>query len=199
MADNLELMVKYLVHLQFYSEEEGALYSRDKKHKLTVPGIAQVIDGFVRDLTKPILLVQSKEYRSYLEAIALKLPIDVDDIEREFQDSLSELPADQLTDELAANFLIGPIRSSLQSREFESCIEQVRSDAEERLQGVDAATTIKARLYDLYSKNDGTVSLLYNLSLLRLLASIYGNRSIFTEIDLLVKSHCDELVDKLSS
>jgi hypothetical protein len=192
-------MVKYLVHLQFYSEEEGVLYSRDKRLTLKIPGIAQVVDGFVRDLTRPIGLVQEKEYRSYLETVAQKIPIDVDKIEHEFVSSVKELPSDQLTDELAANFLIGPIRSILQTREFESCIQQVVHDAEESLKTPDAGATVKGHLSNLYSINDDSVSLLYNLSLLRYLASIYGDRTIFTEVDQLVKKHCEDLVTKLSS
>ncbi len=52
MSDQLELMVKYLINLQFYSEEEDVLYSRDKRNKITIPGIGEVIAAFENEFIR---------------------------------------------------------------------------------------------------------------------------------------------------
>ncbi len=58
MSDQLELMVKYLVHLQFYSEEEDVLFSRDKKHRLSIKGIGPVVIAFEEEFKRHIPLIR---------------------------------------------------------------------------------------------------------------------------------------------
>ncbi|MGY5852092.1 MAG: hypothetical protein RTU92_00835, partial [Candidatus Thorarchaeota archaeon] len=111
MENQLELMVKYLVYLQFYSDEEDILFSRDKKVQVSIPGIGPVIDAFVTEFMRPIHLISSGEYRLYLVELAKTLPFDIDEIEQEFNRSMGELPPAEHRIELIANFLIGPIRS----------------------------------------------------------------------------------------
>ena len=67
--------VKYLIHLQFYSEEEDVLFSRDKKHTLSIPGIAQVVAAFENEFQQHIHLIRKKEYRTFLDLIAKKNPL----------------------------------------------------------------------------------------------------------------------------
>ena len=54
MSDQLELMVKYLIHLQFYSEEEDVIFSRDKKQKLSIPGVREVVLTFENEFQQHI-------------------------------------------------------------------------------------------------------------------------------------------------
>lgn len=42
MQSSLELMVKYLVHQQFYSEDEDVIVSRDKQVRVYIPGAKQI-------------------------------------------------------------------------------------------------------------------------------------------------------------
>ena len=39
MSDDVELMVEYLVSLQFYSDEDESIFSRDKKTKIQIAGL----------------------------------------------------------------------------------------------------------------------------------------------------------------
>ncbi|MBE0526178.1 MAG: hypothetical protein IH631_04500, partial [Candidatus Thorarchaeota archaeon] len=126
MSDQLELMVKYLIHLQFYSEEEDVIFSRDQKQKLSIPGIGEVVAAFENEFQQHVHLIRKKEYRTFLNAINKKIPFDVESVLVDFNKSVSELGGHNLTDELSANFLIGPIRSFLHSREFDACIYEVK-------------------------------------------------------------------------
>ncbi len=128
MEDQLELMVKYLVHLQFYSEEEDVIFSRDKKTRIHVPGAKQVVTAFEEFLKQHIDLIREGKYLKYLERVAETIPIRTTEVEWEFQSNVREIGEEGLSDELAANFLIGPIRSTIQAKEFEVLMEPVKRE-----------------------------------------------------------------------
>ena len=197
MEDSLHLMVTYLVHLQFYDEEEDILYSRDKKVKLKIPGIKPVIQTFVSELIKPLDYLKSKNYRGYIDEIAKILPLNVDEIESEVHSSIEILPEYELTTEMVANFTIGPIRSALHKIEFENCMNQVIQKTEKRLEQEYSREIIQRHLEEYYSINDENVSLLYNLVLVRLLASKFGTKDLVKRIDGLIDEQSSQLVEKL--
>jgi hypothetical protein len=198
MTDQLELMVKYLVHLQFYSEEEDVLFSRDKKHRLSIEGIGPVIAAFEEEFRRNIHLIRRKEFRSFLDEVARTIPYDVESVLLQFNDSVREIGSHNLTDELSANFLIGPIRSALQTQEFESCMYEIRKKAVNRMGTDDAKVVVDERISDFYSRNDFTVSILHNLALLNLLTSLYGTEETQDRVKLIFEQICEDLVTKLS-
>jgi hypothetical protein len=191
-------MVKYLVHLQFYSEEANVLYSRDKKHRLTIKGIGPVITAFEEEFKRHLHLIRRKEFHAFLKAVAKTVPFDVESVLLEFNDSVREIGSHNLNDELSANFLIGPIRSALQIREFEACMYEIRKDAIKRIGTDDAKTLVDERIARFYSMNEFSVSMLHNLALLRFLTTLYGTDEIQDRIGLIYEQFCEELVMKLS-
>lgn len=198
MTDQLELMVKYLVHLQFYSEEEDVLYSRDKKHRLSIKGIGPVVIAFEEEFKRYIYLIRHKQFRAFLKEVAKTIPFDIEPVLLQFNDSVREIGSHNLTDELSANFLIGPIRSALQTREFEACMFEIRRDAIQRVGTDDATIVVDERISDYYSTNEFSVSMLHNLALLRLLTSLYGSEEVQDRVGLILEQFCEELVIKLS-
>jgi hypothetical protein len=198
MTDQLELMVKYLVHLQFYSEEEDVLFSRDKKDRLSIEGIGPVVAAFEDEFTQYLNFIRKKEYRAFLEAVAEDIPFDVESVMLEFNNSVRELGSHNLTDELAANFLIGPIRTALQTSEFEACVGEAKRAAVKQLDRNDAEDIVDERISDLYSRNDSTVSMLHNLALLRFLATLYASEMTRQRIRQTLELYSNELVTKLS-
>lgn len=198
MTDQLELMVKYLVHLQFYSEEEDVLFSRDKKHRLSIEGIGPVITAFEEEFRSNIHLIRRKEFRAFLDEVARTIPYDVESVLLQFNHSVREIGSHNLTDELSANFLIGPIRSALQTHEFEACMYEIRKKAVRRMGTDDAKVVVDERISDFYSRNDFTVSILHNLALLNLLSSLYGTEETQDRVKLIFEQICEDLVTKLS-
>jgi len=198
MTDQLELMVKYLIHLQFYSEEEGVLYSRDKKHRISIDGIGPVINAFEGEFSSRIHLIRRKEFRRFLDEVARVIPYDVESVLLEFNRSVKEIGSHNLTDELSANFLIGPIRSALQTKEFDLCMFDIRRDAIRRLGTEDAKSIVDARISDFYSRNEFSVSMLHNLALLRMLTTLYGSPEVQDRVGLIFEQFCEELISKLT-
>ncbi len=198
LSDQLELMVKYLIHLQFYSEEEDVLFSRDNKQKLSIPGIGLVIAAFENEFLQHVHLIRKKEYRAFLDAIAKKISFDSEPVLINFNRSVSELGSHNLTDELSANFLIGPIRSLLQSREFDACVYEVKHEAIIRVGTDDAKEIVTDRISDFFSRNDSTVAMLHNLALLKFLTFLYGSKETQQRVVRIFDQYCDELASKLS-
>ena len=190
--------MKYLVHLQFYSEEEDVLFSRDKKDRLSIEGIGPVVAAFEDEFTQYLNFIRKKEYRAFLEAVAEDIPFDVESVMLEFNNSVRELGSHNLTDELAANFLIGPIRTALQTSEFEACVGEAKRAAVKQLDRNDAEDIVDERISDLYSRNDSTVSMLHNLALLRFLATLYASEMTRQRIRQTLELYSNELVTKLS-
>ena len=198
MTDQLELMVKYLVHLQFYSEEEDVLFSRDKKHRISIEGIGPVVIAFEEEFKRHIHLVRRKEFRTFLEEVAKTIPFDIEPVLLQFNESVRDIGSHNLTDELSANFLIGPIRSALQNREFELCMFDIRRDAIRRQGTEDAKKIVDERISEFYSMNEFSVSMLHNLSLLNLLTSLYGFEEVQDRVGLILEQFSEELIVKLS-
>ncbi|MGY5855176.1 MAG: hypothetical protein RTS72_01160 [Candidatus Thorarchaeota archaeon] len=198
MTDQLELMVKYLVHLQFYSEEEDVLFSRDKKHRISIEGIGPVVIAFEEEFKRHIHLVRRKEFRTFLEEVAKTIPFDIEPVLLQFNESVRDIGSHNLTDELSANFLIGPIRSALQNREFELCMFDIRRDAIRRQGTEDAKKIVDERISEFYSMNEFSVSILHNLSLLNLLTSLYGSEEVQDRVGLILEQFSEELIVKLS-
>ena len=96
-------------------------------------------------------LIRKKEFRAFLDAINRKIPFDVESVLVEFNRSVSELGSHNLTDELSANFLIGPIRTYLQSREFDACIYEIKHEAVIRLGTDEAKEIMSERISDFFS------------------------------------------------
>ncbi|MHA1908903.1 MAG: hypothetical protein ACW98Y_16495 [Candidatus Thorarchaeota archaeon] len=199
MENQVELMVTYLIHLQFYSEETGELLSRDKRTRLHIHGIGPIVDAFKCDLLGPINLIESGEYREYLYEIAKALPIEVDKVEEEFNTNITQLSVQELSPELVVNFLVGPIRSNLQNREFEKVIEEILSLAFWKLKTLKPKEELKSNLNELFSTNDSSVAMLYNLVLLRLLVSLYGGEELQYRVTGLVTKYSNDLVSKITS
>jgi len=198
LSDQLELMVKYLIHLQFYSEEEDVLFSRDKKQKIKIPGIGEVVAAFENEFQQHIDLIRKKQFRAFLEAVARKINFDVEPILVEFNHNVEELGSHNLTDELSANFLVGPIRSYLQSREFESCIYEIKREAIIRLGNDDAKALVSEKISDLFSHNDSSVSMLHSLALLKFITFLYGPKDTQLRVVKVFDQYCEELAAKLT-
>ncbi len=197
MEEQIELMVKYLVHLQFYSEESDVLFSRDKKSSLHITDIGPVISAFVAELLRPIEHIRAGEYRSYLVELAKDLPFDIDVVESDFNYSLSQIPEQDLSPELIVNFLVGPIRSTLQNQEFENVMKHVLNSASSSLGAKDSEEVLEARVKELYSRNEESVALLYSLTFLRLLVSIYGSNELYHSVDGIVHKYIEKLISLL--
>lgn len=198
MTDDLEQMVKYLIHLQFYSEEEDVLFSRDKKHRLSIKGIGPVVLAFEEEFQSRVHLIRKKRFHEFLKAVAKKIPFDIEPVLLQFNDSVREIGSHNLNDELSANFLIGPIRSALQTREFESLMFDIRRDAIKRLGTDDAKLVIDDRISKFYSMNEFSVSMLHNLALLNFLTSLYGSEEVKDRVGLILEQFSEELITKLT-
>ena len=199
MADDLELMGKYLIHLQFYSEEEDVLFSRDKKHRISIKGVGPVVAAFEDVFKRQLDLIRKKQFRRFLEEVARLLPFDVEPVLLDFLRSVREIGSHNLSDELAANFLIGPVRSALQTKEFDECMYSVRRDAIRRLGTSDAETVVDQRISDFFSRNEFSVSMLHNLALLKLLSSLFGTHEIQDSVAMIYDQFCNELICKLAA
>jgi hypothetical protein len=191
-------MVKYLIHLQFYSEEEDVIFSRDKKQKLSIPGVGEVVLAFENEFQQHIDLIRKKQYRAFLEAVNRKIPFDVESVLIEFNRSVGELGSYNLTDELSANFLIGPIRTYLQTREFDACIYEIKHEAVIRLDYDNAKTLMSDRISDFFSRNDSSVSILHTLALLKYITFLYGPKETQLRVVRIFDQYCEELAGKLS-
>ena len=196
MEDSLELVAKYLVHQQFYSEEDDTIVSREKHVRICIPGARELVNSFVEEFLDGIDLISKGMYHQYLVKRGEKLPINVDKIEQEFSTTMSQLDESSKSDMIIANFLIGAIRTYLQRNEFLKCINDVKFMLEIKL-GTEVNRIVQERLEFLYSTSDPTVSLLHNLALLRLLSSLYGSTDTYDLIDKLVETHCITLIKKL--
>lgn len=197
MDEQVELMVKYLVHLQFYSEEGELLFSRDKKSSIHIPGISSIVSAFVSELLRPINHVRAGEYRMYLNEVSKVIPLNIDAIETEFNGNISQLPENQLTPELIVNFLVGPIRSSLQNHEFGILMTRILETAANKLRTGGSEEVIENRIKELYSRNEESVALLYNLVFLRFLIKIYGDDDLYDRVNDLVNNYQEQLVSLL--
>ncbi len=196
--DSLELMVKYLLNMQFYCENADYLYSRDTNTKIPIPGISTIMQRFADDILEHLHLIVKQQYHDFLVEVAKKLPIPVEKIERQFWDNIHELDLSELTDLLAVNFLVGPTRETLQKRMFDELIGDLKRKAIGIIGTPNAEQIVQERLEALYAQTDSVVSMLYNLVLLEFLANKYGTKSVIEHVTELVDKYSSRIVQKLT-
>ena len=183
--------------LQFYSEEDESIFSRDKKYKIHVPGIRVPIQSFIRYLVAPIDLVRKDHYREYLERVCEKVDFDITQVWDNFMGNISDLSDEDLSVELVVNFLVGPIRSTIQQREFNRLVEQLKTSIDRDLSDSVDKSKIQLALEDAFARNDESVSMLYNLSFLRYIITEFGNGLVLTEVDKCISHYTMQLKQKL--
>ena len=189
MNDDAELMVEYLVSLQFYSDDDEFIYSRDKKYRIHILGIRPSVQSFISQLVSPINLIRQSRYREYLEQIRETLEFDIDEVWGEFKDNISDLSDHDLSMELVVNFLVGPIRSNIQQREFNRLIENLKSSLLLDLDDSASKSKIQSALEDAFARNDESVSMLYSLSFLRYIVTEFGNDDILEDTERRISSY----------
>ncbi len=197
-GETLELMVRYLLTMQFYNGNGDFLYSRDMNHKIPIPGIGEVMTCFIKDVLRHIHLIVEKKYHLFLEEVSKAIPFEIDFVEHSFHSNVNELQLTKLTDLLAVNFLVGPIREYIQKRAFDECIAEVTQRAGLVLDDDNSDLSVRKRLEHLYSTSDPIVSMLYNLTLLRFLAKKYGADTMQSHVEKIVMKYCDLLFQKLT-
>ncbi|MBD3404729.1 MAG: hypothetical protein GF411_01180 [Candidatus Lokiarchaeota archaeon] len=197
MDDSLLGMIRYLVYQQFCSDSEDILYSRDKRIKIKIPHIRRVAEALVDTFSANLDLIKNEQHYEYLVELDKTLPLDIESEWEEFQRITSDLD-DNLDVPLAINFLIAPIRSRMQQHEFESYMSEAVSKATTVIETAMPRKTAKENLSQLYQLNDPTVSILYNLSFARLLASIFDFNGIYEIIDDLLSEKMEVLVEKIA-
>jgi hypothetical protein len=191
-------LAKALVYQQFYDEKEQVIYGRTKSVKVHIPGVGEVVDKFVNEFTAPIELLQNKQYMQYLNQIAANLPIDTINVERKFREAIEKVGDQESAEIFAATYLIGEVLASLRDSEFNNLMEDAKQEAKQRRNFPGSSAIITSRLQQFSAQNDNTVSLLYNLALLRILTIVYGSGEIATTVDKLVRKHLRALVDKIA-
>ena len=199
MNDDAELMVEYLVSLQFYSDDDEFIYSRDKKYRIHILGIRPSVQSFISQLVSPINLIRQSRYREYLEQIRETLEFDIDEVWGEFKDNISDLSDHDLSMELVVNFLVGPIRSNIQQREFNRLIENLKSSLLLDLDDSASKSKIQSALEDAFARNDESVSMLYSLSFLRYIVTEFGNDDILEDTERYISSYTRKLKAKLKN
>jgi hypothetical protein len=142
-------------------------------------------------------LVRAGNYRQYLEIVGLEIDFDIESVWSEFEDNFSDLSDKELTIELIVNFLVGPIRSNIQHREFQKIMESVKLNAVQKLGSSAQRTSIQKNLEETYERSDESVGLLFNLGFLRYIVEKYGSRELIDLVDNQISIYTDKLTNKL--
>jgi hypothetical protein len=191
----LEDVAKLLVQQQFFDETENVIYGRTKDVKIQISGAKPVITALLHEIMGPISLLQEKNYTAYLTEVSKILTFNMKRVMQGFYKALENVEREDLTDHIAATFLIGELLTSIRETEFKNVIEEVKFLIRERCTLPDAR--IDEKLAQLYSSNDETVSLLNNLAMLRMLALAFGSPDFGKLVSGLVQQYMQALIEKL--
>ncbi len=191
MSSNLADVAKYLVYQQFYDEDDKVVFDRTKKIRLLIPGVDHVIPTCLQAFTQAIPLIQEKKYHEYLEQIAQKLPFDIDIVEPKFLEMKEKLGEQELSETMVATFLIGEILNYLRDVEFTASKASIKKQLMEKSTSPAALGFIEMKISKFGAVNDLNISLIYNLSFLRLLVAQFDPPE-FPEL----KSKIDQMIQK---
>ncbi len=196
MVGSLEDVARLLVQQQFYDEKENVVYGRTKEVKIHVSGVNPVLAALLTEIMNPISLLQAKNYSAYLTELSKILTFNARRVMQGFYKALGNIDREDLTDHIAATFLIGEILAGIRENEFKNTIEEVKFLIRERYHLPDAR--IDEKLSFLQSTNDETVSLLANLALLRMLALAFGSPDFGKQVSAIVQNYVNVLIEKLT-
>ncbi len=189
-------IAKLLVQQQFFDENENVVYGRTKNVKVHVSGVQPVITALLTEIMGPISLLQEKNYSAYLNELSKILTFNTKRVMQGFYKALENVEKEDLTDHIATTFLIGEILTGIRETEFKNIIEEIKFLIRGRCSLSDAC--IDQTLAQLYSTNDETVSLLYNLAMLRMLGLAFGSPAFGKQVSGLVQNQMNVLMEKIT-
>ncbi len=192
----LEDIARLLVQQQFFDETENVIYGRTKDVRIQVLGVKPVITALLDEIMRPISLLQEKNYTAYLTELSKILTFNMKRVMQGFYKALENVEREDLTDHIAATFLIGELLTSIREVEFKNVIEEVKFLIRKQYNLPDAR--IDEKLAQLYSSNDETVSLLNNLAMLRMLALAFGSPEFGKLANVLVQKYMQAIIEKLA-
>ncbi len=196
LVGSLEDVARLLVQQQFYDEKENVVYGRTKEVKIHVAGANPVLVSLLNEIMGPIALLQAKNYSAYLAELSKILTFNSRHVMQGFYKSLENIDREDLTEHIAATFLIGELLSAIRENEYKNMIDEVKFLIRERYNIPNALIDEKLSL--LQSTNDETVSLLSNLALLRMLALAFGSPDFGKQVSALVHNYVNVLIEKLA-
>ncbi len=196
VVGNLVDVARLLVQQQFYDEKENVVYGRTKNVKIHVLGVDPILAALLNEIMSPIALLQAKNYSAYLTELSKILTFNSRRVMQGFYKALENVDREDLTDHIAATFLIGELLSGIRENEYKNLMDEVKFLIRERHHLQDAC--IDEKLSFLNSINDETVSLLNNLALLRMLALAFGSPDFGKQCSALVQNYVNVLIEKLT-
>jgi hypothetical protein len=200
LSSNLKDVAKYLVFQQFYDEEDKVIYDRTKKIRLLIPGVDEVVESCLLEFTQPLPLIEAKKYREYLEQLAQKVPFDVEIVNTKFEEMKSKLGEEEISETMVATFLIGEIINFLRDGEFKASVTAMKNRALERSTSPSAAAFIDTKFSKFASMNDLNISLLYNLSFLRLLVARFeppDHPELKPKVEQMILKYTNALIEQI--
>ncbi len=201
MSYNLKDVAKYLVFQQFYDEDDKVIYDRTKKIRLLIPGVDEVIASCLSEFTRPLPLIEAKKYHEYLEQLAQKVPIDVEAVNSKFEEMKNKLGEEEVSETMVATFLIGEIINYLRDGEFKASMTAMKNLALETSTSPAAAAFIDAKVSKFASMNDLNISLLYNLSFLRLLVDRFeppDHPELKSKVEKMIWKYTNALIEQIT-
>ncbi len=159
------------MYQQFYDEEDKVIFDRTKKIRLLIPGVDKVIPDCLQEFTRALPLLQEKKYHEYLEQLAQKIPFNIETVDAKFNEVKGKLGEEELNETMVATFLIGEILNYLRDTEFNASMASIKKQLMEKSMSPATAGFIDVKISKFAAVNDLNISLIYNLSFLRLLVA----------------------------
>ncbi len=201
MSSSLVDVAKYLVYQQFYDDEDKVIYDRTKKIRLLIPGVDHVVPAFLQEITQALPLLQEKSYAEFLAQIAQKIPFNVETVEGKFNEFKDKLGEEGLNDTMVATSLIGEIINDVRDVEFKASITAIKKQLMDRSTSPAAAGFIDLKISKFSAMNDLNISLIYNLSFLRLLVARFDPPEypeLKQKVDQMIQKYSKALMEQIS-
>ena len=204
-------VIKYLLFQQFYYGNDQ-IFGRTREIHETIPGCGAVIEKLYDVLVKNIQLIRERKFREYLEIFAEAVyPINTEVILAKIAEELANVTQVQQTPQIVTTVCISELLMSIRKRCFEEATNEIRIILIEKITKFNKSVISNKRiqisedfieskmnnLKQLFSLNDSSIGMIYNLSFLKTIAFKFSDKRVHKHTSRLLQSYMETVVDKI--
>jgi hypothetical protein len=204
-------VMKYLLFQQFYYGNDQ-IFGRTREISETIPGCGAVIEQLYGVLEKNIQLIRERKFREYLEKFAEAIyPINIDIIFEKIIEELDNVTHEQQTPQIITSVCISGLLMNVRKGCFEEATNEIRIILIEKMTKFNRTVLANKKiqisedfielkmdnLKKLFSLNDPSIGMIYNLCFLKTIAFKFMDKRVHRHASRLLQNYMEIVVDKI--
>jgi len=203
VLESLYAATDNLVSQQFYKDGHDIIIGRTPEVSLKISNSGQIVRKFKNLFNENLNLFLDGKYLKFLNLFKKIKGIDENFIKEIYQDlelkleNLKEAKAENINTVILYSLVLNSLISSIRDLNFREAIREVKKRVKNRIKINDRR--IQDELDKMFMRNDGNVSILYNISYLDTLAESFNYKKVAKVCKIQISRYINRIVNNIIS